>query len=133
MLVTFYETFVHCCRTVVFTAYKMSQIETKLPVGLKCCDFCSLRRVDEGKFSGGLMIRRVARGKEKEKVVNKRAMVAPVWCVVVVVGVQVFHVVARVHVCGPHILRMAREKSAIRQIQANSRQTLSKWSQSGTA
>ena len=78
------------------------------------------------------MIRRVARG--KEKVVNKRAMVAPVWCVVVVVGVQVFHVVARVHVCGPHILRTrAREKSAIRQIQANSRQTLSKWSQSGTA
>ena len=90
-------------------------------------DFCSLRRVDEGKFSGGLMIRRVARG--KEKVVNKRAMVAPVWCVVVVVGVQVF----RVHVCCPHILRTAREKSAIRQIQANSRQTLSKWSQSGTA
>ena len=133
MLVTFYETFVHCCRTVVLTAYKMSQIETKLPVGLKCCDFCSLRRVDEGKFSGGLMIRRVARGKEKEKVVKKRAMVAPVWCVVVVVGVQVFRVVARVHVCGPHILRMAREKSAIRQIQANSRQTLSKWSQSGTA
>ena len=133
MLVTFYETFVHCCRTVVFTAYKMSQIETKLPVGLKCCDFCSLRRVDEGKFSGGLMIRRVARGKEKEKVVKKRAMVAPVWCVVVVVGVQVFHVVARVHVCGPHILRTTREKSAIRQIQANSRQTLSKWSQSGTA
>ena len=104
-----------------------------MPVGLKFCDFCSLRRVDEGKFSGGLMIRRVARGKEKEKVVKKRAMVAPVWCVVVVVGVQVFHVVAPVHVCGPHILRMAREKSAIRQIQANSRQTLSKWSQSGTA
>ena len=45
----------------------MSQIETKLPVGLKCCDFCSLRRVDEGKLSGGLMIRRVARGKEKEQ------------------------------------------------------------------
>ena len=105
-----------------------------MPVGLKFCDFCSLRRVDEGKFSGGLMIRRVARGKEKEKVVKKRAMVAPVWCVVVVVGVQVFHVVAPVHVCGPHILRTrAREKSAIRQIQANSRQTLSKWSQSGTA
>ena len=58
---------------------------------------------------------------------NKRAMVAPVWCVVVVVGVQVFHVVARVHVCGPHILRTrAREKSAIRQIQANSRQTINK-------
>ena len=64
---------------------------------------------------------------------NKRAMVAPVWCGVVVVGVQVFRVVARVHVCGPHILRTTREKSAIRQIQANSRQTLSKWSQSGTA
>ena len=43
----------------------MSQIKTKLPVGLKCCDFCCLRRVDEGKFSGGLMIRRVARGKRQ--------------------------------------------------------------------
>ena len=76
MFVTFYETFVHCCIDCLQNVTNRDE----LPVGLKFYEFSFLRRVDEGKFSGGLMIRRVARGKEKEKVVNKRAMVASVWC-----------------------------------------------------